>query len=189
MLSASKLGTKVRGTRSAPPFRLIPGLTDICHDDTLNLHSNLNAAAAVMLQIESLEGIRNLDRILTEVQEIDAVWLGSLDARVSMNLPGNMGQGEESEWLEAVALYEETMNRHPEVARGGFAIAMFPGFEEKAKDLKLALVATSADVLCLTSLMAELQRGKELIAPLKRGQEVVVNGKGNGVVGSGVDKA
>jgi len=200
VLSSSKFGTHSRGTRSAPPFRLIPGVTDICHDAThpLGIHANLNAAAAVMIQIETLEGIHNLDRILTEVQGIDAVWLGTLDARVSMNLPANGGMGGgESEWVDAVKLYDDTMDRHPEVAKAGFALAAMPGFVERAKDK--ALVFTSADVVALMGLMGELKLGREGIAPLKRSVkwgvekengvkngDGVVNGNGVVVNGNGV---
>ncbi|MCJ1394078.1 hypothetical protein MMC18_006956 [Xylographa bjoerkii] len=197
VLSASKFGSHSRGTRSAPPFRLIPGVTDICHDAAhpLGIHGNLNDAAAVMIQIETLEGIRNLDRILTEVPGIDAVWLGTLDARVSMNLPGNGGMGGgEPEWLDAVKLYEESMDRHPGVAKAGFALAAMPGFAEMAKGK--ALVVTSADVLALMGLMRDLQLGRETIAPLKSGVKGTVekeNGNGvantNGLVVNGNEEA
>ncbi|MCJ1404238.1 hypothetical protein MMC11_007463 [Xylographa trunciseda] len=187
VLSSSKFGTHSRGTRSAPPFRLIPGVSDICHDAThpLGIHANLNAAAAVMIQIETLEGIRNLDRILTEVQGIDAVWLGTLDARVSMNLPGNGGMGgEESEWLDALQLFDDTMDRHPEVAKAGFALAAMPGFAEKAKGK--AMVFTGADVMALMGLMGELAMGREVIAPLKRVMKGEVQKENGTVHGNGI---
>ncbi|MCJ1437470.1 hypothetical protein MMC27_006857 [Xylographa pallens] len=197
VLSSSKFGTHSRGTRSAPPFRLIPGVTDICHDakNPLGIHGNLNDAAAVMIQIETLEGIRNLDSILTEVPGIDAVWLGTLDLRVSMNLPGNGGMGgAEPEWLDAVKLYDDIMARHLGVAKAGFALAAMPNFEQMAHGK--ALVVMAADVMAFMSLMASLQSGREVVKPLENGvkggvekKNGVVNGSGNGLVVNGNGKA
>jgi 4-hydroxy-2-oxoheptanedioate aldolase len=74
---------------------------------------------AVVIQIESLLGINNLDAILTEAGEhIDNVWLGSLDARVSMKISAGGILGEEAEWLEAVALFESTLAKHKNPASG-----------------------------------------------------------------------
>ncbi|MCJ1319495.1 hypothetical protein MMC15_004831 [Xylographa vitiligo] len=199
VLSASKFGTHSRGTRSAPPFRLIPGVTDTCHDasNPLGIHGNLNDAAAVMIQIETLAGIRNLDSILTEVPGIDAVWLGTLDLRVSMNLPANGGMGgAEPEWLAAVALYDEIMARHPEVAKAGFAMPVMPNFEQMLEGK--ALVMMAADVMALMGLMGSLQSGRQAVMPLKQGlkggvvkengaakENGAVNGSGNGLVVNG----
>ena len=85
----------------------------------LSLHQSLNRQAAVIIQIESLQGIKNLDAILTEAGEhIDSVWLGSLDARISMEISSGGILGEEAEWLEAVALYESTLAKHNKPASG-----------------------------------------------------------------------
>lgn len=73
-----------------------------------------------MIQIETLEGINNLDAMLTEVPDIDIVWLGSLDCRISMNLAANQGMGgSEPEWIEAEAKFEEILKKHDK-PRGGF---------------------------------------------------------------------
>jgi hypothetical protein len=41
------------------------------------------------------------------------VWLGTLDARVSMNLPVlSAKNGNEPEWVEAEALLEATLKKH-----------------------------------------------------------------------------
>lgn len=87
------------------------GISDTPIDSSKSIWENVNNQAAVIIQIETLQAIHNLDAILTECGEhIDSVWLGSLDARISMGLPG-MG-GSEKEWTDAVALYESTLAKH-----------------------------------------------------------------------------
>lgn len=56
VVSAAKFGTRQRGTRSAPPFRLIPYLTDTPYDSSRDIFTCLNDQAAIMIQIETLEG-------------------------------------------------------------------------------------------------------------------------------------
>lgn len=112
VISAANFDTRHNGSLSAPLFRLIPGPTDTPYDTTNSIHENVNDHEAIMIHIESLEGIKNLDSILTQVPDIDAVWLGTLDARVSMNLSGNGGMGgPKPKWLEAVAKYSSTLRK------------------------------------------------------------------------------
>lgn len=113
--SAAKYGSVNNGTGSAPPCRFMPGYSDIPLNPSLTIQQNVNKQAAIIIQIETLLGIENLDAILTECGEhIDSVWLGSLDARVSMGLPGFWGS--EPEWVEAVAKYEATLAKHDKPA-------------------------------------------------------------------------
>jgi 4-hydroxy-2-oxoheptanedioate aldolase len=120
IISAAKFGSKIGGTRSAPPGRLMPGFSDQCYDTSLSIWQNQNEQAAIVFQIESLEGIDNLDAILTEVGDhVDSIWLGSLDCRVSMGLPGFAG--DEPEWLEAVAKFQAALKKHNK-PYSGFAI-------------------------------------------------------------------
>lgn len=119
VVGAMRYGRKVDGLRSAPPTRFIPGVTDIPVDPTASFHVNLNRQAALVIQIETLKGIHNLDAILEAVgDEIDSVWLGSLDARISMDLKAGGLDGDEEEWLEAKALYESTLRKHNKPASG-----------------------------------------------------------------------
>lgn len=157
VVSSSKYGKKYNGTRSAPPFRLIPGLTDAPSDPSMSLHENLNHQAAIMIQIETLEGINNLDAILTEVPDIDAVWLGTLDARISMNLPGNGGAGgAEPEWLNAVEKYRKTMVKHNK-PMAGFAFG--PAASTMAKGY--SFIIGTADVLALAGTLGTLSEMRE----------------------------
>jgi 4-hydroxy-2-oxoheptanedioate aldolase len=119
IVSAMKYGMKVNGARSAPPSRFLPGLTDSKIDPSLTFQQNLNRQAALIIQIESLAGIQNLDAILEAVgSEIDSVWLGSLDCRVSMDMAAGGLFGSEPEWLEAVKLYEGTLRKYNKPASG-----------------------------------------------------------------------
>jgi 4-hydroxy-2-oxoheptanedioate aldolase len=97
----------------------MPGLSDTSLNPTLSFHENLNQQAAIVIQIESYEGIKNLDAILTQFGEhIDSVWLGSFDARISMGIKGGGLLGQEEEWIEAVRLYEGTLAKHNKPASG-----------------------------------------------------------------------
>lgn len=169
VVSAAKFGTKQNGSRSAPPFRLIPGLTDIPLDASKSIHENLNNQAAIMIQIESLEGIQNLDAILTEVPDIDAVWLGTLDARVSMNLPGNGGMGgAEPEWTNAVAQFQDVMKKHNKPSAG---FAFGPTMAQMGQDKSFIVVA--ADVMALGGMGQGLVEAKNVFPARARSTHAV----------------
>lgn len=119
IVSAARYGAGRNGTRSAPPARYLPGISDTTLDPSLTFHENVNKQAAIVIQIETLKGIQNLDAILTECgSEISSVWLGSLDCRISMGLQAGGLGGDEPEWLEAVKLYEATLAKHNMPASG-----------------------------------------------------------------------
>ncbi|KJZ72730.1 hypothetical protein HIM_07922 [Hirsutella minnesotensis 3608] len=167
VVSAAKFGTRQRGTRSAPPFRLIPFVTDTTIDSTRDIWQNLNDQAAIMIQIETLEGINNLDAILTQVPDIDIVWLGTLDARISMNLPGNFGLGgDEQEWNTARDKFFEVMDKHDK-PYGGFSFFRPPfgsaeGFKKATE--RMSFVMASADVMHLSNLSEDIKIARELVA-------------------------
>ncbi|KAL2144235.1 hypothetical protein VTI28DRAFT_9446 [Corynascus sepedonium] len=161
VVSSAKFGTRQNGTRSAPPFRMVPGLTDMAADGKRDVWQNLNDQAAIMVQIESLEGINNLDAILTEVPDIDVVWLGSLDCRISMNLTANFGQGDEPEWLAAVEKFNSTLKKHNK-PRAGFCLGGGPELAKAAEDNCLLLHA--ADVLKLYEMGPQLLAARQAVA-------------------------
>lgn len=156
--SAAKFRAKIGGTRSAPPFRLAPGLTDDVADEKVgDLYDNLNSQAAIIIQIESLEGLNNLDAILTECPDVDAVWLGTLDFRVSMGLPANFGMGGgEAEWTQCVEKYTAICRKHDK-PMSGFCLPPMPGWQDKGRGLSFMM--TAADVMAL--LMVSAKRDDE----------------------------
>ena len=176
-MSSAKYGAKNRGTRSAPPFRLIPGITALPSDPELSLHENLNRQAAIMIQIETLEAIDNLDAILTEVPDIDAVWLGTLDVRVSMGLPGGGFGGTEPEFLQAVAKFEGILRKHDK-PRGGAVIGTPEAMRELGKENSICFFAMDAGALIgTTRILSEssdlFMAGRKM---LRAGKAVEVNG-------------
>lgn len=100
IVAAAKFGSRNNGKRSAPPNRWLPSLSTQSCNPSLPFWENQNQQGAVFIQVESLEGINNLHEIPATVGEhVDSVWLGNLDCRVSMSLPGFWG--EEPEWVQA----------------------------------------------------------------------------------------
>ncbi|KAM4060755.1 hpcH/HpaI aldolase/citrate lyase family protein [Hirsutella rhossiliensis] len=179
VVSAAKFGTRQRGTRSAPPFRLIPFLTDTPYDSSRDIYTCLNDQAAIMIQIETLEGINNLDAILTEVPDIDIVWLGSLDARISMNLPGNFGLGgDEPEWIAATDKFFKVLDKHDK-PYGGFSFVQPPfgsaeGFKKATE--RMSFVMASADVMHLANLNEDLKIARGLVEEVRVANGATKNG-------------
>ncbi|KAF4624741.1 hypothetical protein G7Y89_g13428 [Cudoniella acicularis] len=152
--SAAKFGKKVNGYRSAPPARWFSNLSDGRIDESLTLHQNLNRQAAIVIQIESLAGIHNLDAILTECgDQIDSVWLGSLDARISMDLAAGGLMGDEEEWTEAVKVYEAALAKHNKPASG-----LAFGTPEMKEHLSRgrSMIVVAADTYALMGTMGDL---------------------------------
>jgi 4-hydroxy-2-oxoheptanedioate aldolase len=132
-------------------------LGDITVQKSLSFHQNLNHQAAIIIQIESLEAIKNLDAILTECgDQIDGCWLGSFDARVSMGLPSFWG--DEPEWLEAVAMYESTLAKHNKPASG---LAVGDPEQKKAMAKGRSFIVTGSDMFALMGQMGELAFARE----------------------------
>ena len=161
IVRAVKFGKKHRGIRSAPPFRYTQGLTDMPMEPEIGFWESLNNQSALLIQIETLEGIHNLDSILTEAPDIDVVWLGALDARVSMGLPAGFGvQATEPEWLEAVELFQKTLRKHNK-PYSGFCFAK--GEELRKATSNMAMCVITSDTTKLAEMMGELGGAKETL--------------------------
>lgn len=178
-ISSAKFGARNNGTRSAPPFRLIPGISAIPSDPTETLHENLNRQAAIMIQIETVEAIDNLDAILTEVPEIDVVWPGMIDIRVSMGLAAPAVGEPEPEFVKAMAKFESVLRKHDK-PRGGVALGPPEVMRELGKDNCISFIA--ADAMALMGLADVLPLAKEMFPAQKKmadaGEKVLVNGNG-----------
>lgn len=151
IVSAAKFGKKINGTRSAPPGRWLPGISDIGVDPKQTLWTNLNDQAAIIIQVESKEAVDNLDDILTEAGEhIDAVWLGSLDCRVSMGLPGFWG--EEPEFLAVLETLNRALRKHDMPYAGA---ALGTPEQMKAMGAGKAFTAVQGDVFSIVAAAQE----------------------------------
>ncbi|KAK4187732.1 putative 2,4-dihydroxyhept-2-ene-1,7-dioic acid aldolase [Podospora australis] len=178
VVSSAKFGTRHNGTRSAPPFRLVPSITDYGADGKRDVWQNWNDQAAIMIQIESLEGINNLDAILTEVPDIDIVWLGSLDCRISMNFPANAGMGSEPEWLAASEKFHEIRKKHNK-PYGGFSFGSAEALAKAGEEM--SFITHTADVVKLFEMNIALNAAREAVKGLAVNAETGTKGKSNGV--------
>ncbi|KAF7304272.1 2,4-dihydroxyhept-2-ene-1,7-dioic acid aldolase [Mycena chlorophos] len=88
------------GHRSFPPFTFIPGVTDLTPEGK-SVFSIANEHVAIIPQIESRVGVKNLEEIV-KMPEINAFMIGAGDLRLDMGLPMGM-VGDEPEFVAAVS--------------------------------------------------------------------------------------
>jgi 2-keto-3-deoxy-L-rhamnonate aldolase RhmA len=170
VISAAKFGVAQKGGRSAPPARWLPGLGATTIDASRSIWENFNDQAAVIIQIESERGV-----ILTSVgDQIDAVWIGTLDLRVSMGLDGMWG--EEPEFQNAVQLYEETLRKHNKPNSGA-------SFNENwTLGANKTFTVVAGDWLALLSQRDTIQSARQnLLASDKRQKSTEAKQNGNGL--------
>jgi len=173
VVASAKFGVAQKGSRSAPPARWLNGLGDTPVDPKRSVFENVNDQAAIIIQIESELGARNLDAILTAVgDQIDAVWLGSLDMRVSMGLNGFWGL--EPEFLEVVKLYEETLKKH-DMPNSGMCLG--GNWEMGANK---AFLIVGGDAFAFLGDIATISTARQHLGPMKRAKEINGNGVSNG---------
>ena len=159
VVSAAKFGVKANGNRSAPPMRWLPGLGDTGIDPSRSIWENVNDQAAIVIQIESEKGARNLDAILAAVgDQIDAVWMGTLDMRVSMGYDGLWGS--EPRFLEIVELYQNVLKKH-DVPNSGMCLG-----GDWAKGVNKSFVIVGGDAFAFLADIATIKNARENLPPL-----------------------
>lgn len=77
---------KPKGERGLSPNIRFAGYSA---DNTPDLTRRANDNACVVGQLEGVEGLRNLEEILT-VEDLDAIYIGPYDLSVSMGIPGEL---------------------------------------------------------------------------------------------------
>lgn len=137
--SYATFGERNGGTRSVPPFRLIAGISDLAPKNKTAVDV-WNEHVAIIVQIESMEGVNNIEEIC-QVDRVDCVWIGASDLRVSMGLPMIRGGGTEPEYLAACSKVLEACEKYGK-AIGGFAFP--PAMEQQAKGKHFIIVASDA---------------------------------------------
>ena len=163
MVAAAKFGAKSSGKRSAPPYRWLPDISMQRCDPSLSFWENQNQYAAVIIQDESLKGISNLDEILINMGvHIDSVWLGNLDCRVSMGLPGFWG--EEPEWVHAMNTLRATLTKHNK-PYSGLALGDDEWLKERGEGR--SLMFTSSDLAAVLRTADELVNVRNIFPPKK----------------------
>lgn len=100
--------------------------------------------------------------MLTELPDIDVVWLGSLDLRVSMSLPAGVGiSGWEPEFVEAVESFHAIVRKHNK-PYAGFSFDTGDEFRKNMANMSMCIVA--ANVMKLADMMGDLAGAKEALS-------------------------
>lgn len=146
------------GTRSMAPFRLVPGISDIIPDGRTS-YQYQNDAAAVIVQIESVEGLKNAEEI-AKVPGVDCLWYGALDMTISMNMRAGVMESKPKEVLEAQAKVFGIAKENG-IASGG----IIQGTEAIGKGAQegTVFVAAGADVFALLSQKQNLESTREAL--------------------------
>ena len=129
-----------------------------------------------MIQVETLESIDNLDDILTQVPDIDAVWPGVLDLRASMGLeaPPPMDRPLEPEYIAAMAKFDAILKKH-DMPRSSQAVGPPNAMRQQGKDNSLSFVAV--DVLALRGQADMIPAARAIFPAERRMQQEEVRGR------------
>ncbi|KAL8920832.1 MAG: hypothetical protein Q9208_006004 [Pyrenodesmia sp. 3 TL-2023] len=106
------------GDRSYPPNALFGKQTTTPEGKTI--YDVWNENAAIVCQIEDLEGVENVESIAT-VAGVDALMVGASDLRFSLGLPAGSMDGDEPEFVAALGKVQKAADAN-NLAVLGFAV-------------------------------------------------------------------
>ncbi|KAJ7248262.1 Pyruvate/Phosphoenolpyruvate kinase-like domain-containing protein [Mycena haematopus] len=146
------------GHRSYPPFTFLPGVTDATPEGE-SVYSLANKYVAIIPQIESRVGIKNIESIM-QMEEVDAVMIGAGDLRLDMGLSVGF-VGEEPEFVTAMNRVTAMSKRYKK-SLVGVAIGA-PMVEERLRQGFTVLV-NSVDLYTLAyTTIAELETARATV--------------------------
>ncbi|KAL9605382.1 MAG: hypothetical protein Q9179_001439 [Wetmoreana sp. 5 TL-2023] len=127
------------GDRSYPPMALFGKQT--ITETGKTVYDVWNEHAAVFCQIEDVEGVENVDEI-AQTPGVDALMVGASDLRFSLGLPAGSMDGDEPEFLAALAKIQRAADNNG-LAVLGFAVT--PGILRKRLKLGWRALICHAD--------------------------------------------
>ncbi|KAJ7449245.1 Pyruvate/Phosphoenolpyruvate kinase-like domain-containing protein [Mycena latifolia] len=133
------------GHRSYPPFTFIPGLTDATPAGE-SIYSLANKHVAIIPQIESRLGIKNIESIM-KMEQVDAVMIGAGDLRLDMGLPVAF-VGTEPEFVDAMSRVTAASKKHKKALMG---VAVGPPMVEERLQQGFTLLVTTVDLYTLAA--------------------------------------
>ncbi|KAJ7694819.1 Pyruvate/Phosphoenolpyruvate kinase-like domain-containing protein [Mycena rosella] len=131
------------GHRSYPPFTFLPGLTDTTPEGE-TVFSLANKHIAIIPQIESRVGIKNIDAIMA-MEQVDAVMIGAGDLRLDMGLPVGF-VGTEPDFVEAMARVTAMSKKYKKSLMG---VAIGPSMVEERLRQGFTLLVSTIDLYTL----------------------------------------
>ncbi|KAJ6617504.1 Pyruvate/Phosphoenolpyruvate kinase-like domain-containing protein [Mycena sp. CBHHK59/15] len=144
------------GHRSYPPFTFLPGITDTTPEGE-SVYSLANKHVAIIPQIESRLGIKNLDSIM-QMEHVDVVMIGAGDLRLDMGLPVGF-VGEEPEFVAAMERVTTLSKKYGKALMG---VAIGPDMVKERLRQGFRLLVSTIDLYVLAfGTIKELQTAKE----------------------------
>ncbi|KAJ7653157.1 Pyruvate/Phosphoenolpyruvate kinase-like domain-containing protein [Mycena polygramma] len=131
------------GHRSFPPFTFISGVTDTTPEGE-SVYSLANKHVAIIPQIESREGIKNIDLIM-QLEEVNAVMIGAGDLRLDMGLPVQF-VGTEPEFVDAMARVTAMSKKYGKALMGA---ALGPSMVEERLKQGFTILVNTIDLYAL----------------------------------------